>query len=136
MIYQREHWYQGLGLFFSTAGYQTRYALSAAAGGKLDTLMGLWLPNLAAVFLAPVILLAGAKKLRASETAWAIAYYVIAIGATWLLSAPRYMAVLLPLPTALAALSERKSVRALLYVLLALANAYYLVMFALRRSVW
>ena len=136
MIYQREHWYQGLGLFFSTAGYQTRYALSAAADGKLDTLMGLWLPNLAAVFFAPAILLAGAKKLRASETAWAIAYYVIAIGATWLLSAPRYMAVLLPLPTALAALSERKSVRALLYVLLALANAYYLVMFALRRSVW
>ncbi|MBQ7472918.1 MAG: hypothetical protein IJS79_01045 [Oscillospiraceae bacterium] len=136
MIYQREHWYQGLGLFFNTAAYQTRYALAAAAKGDSKTLMGLWLPNLAAVFGAPAILFFGAKRLRASETAWAIAYYVIAIGATWLLSAPRYMAVLLPLPTALGVVSERKNVRALLYLFFALANAYYLVMFALRRSVW
>jgi len=136
MIYQHEHWSQGLGLFFNTAAYQTHYALDAAERGEYSTLMGLWLPNLAAVFGALAILLAAAKKLRASETAWAIAYYVIAVGATWLLSAPRYMAVLLPLPTGLALVSERKRVRIALYALLALGNVSYLVMFALRRGVW
>lgn len=136
MIYQKEHWYQSLGLFFNTAAYQTRYALSAAAKGNRETLMGLWLPNLTAVFGTLVILLFGAKKLRASETAWSIAYYAIAIGATWLLSAPRYMAVLLPLPITMGLVSEKKSARVALYALWALGSAYYLVMFALRRSVW
>ncbi|MBQ1807458.1 MAG: hypothetical protein II012_07510, partial [Ruminococcus sp.] len=136
MIYQREHWFQSLGLFFNTAAYQTRYAMSAAASRNFETLMGLWLPNLTAVFGALVILLFGAKRLRASETAWAIVYYVIAIGATWLLSAPRYMAVLLPLPITMGLVSEKKGVRAVLYTLFALGSAYYLVMFALRRNVW
>ncbi len=136
MIYQREHWYQSLGLFFSTAAYQTRYAMSAAAKGNYESLMGLWLPNLTAVFGALAILFFGAKRLRASETAWAIAYYVIAIGATWLLSAPRYMAVLLPLPITMGLVSEKRGVRVALYTLFAFGSAYYLVMFALRRSVW
>ena len=136
LVYQREHWYQSLGLFFNTAAYQTRYALSAAAKGNHETLMGLWLPNLAAVFGTLVILLFGAKRLRASETAWAIAYYGIAIGATWLLSAPRYMAVLLPLPITMGLVSEKKSVRVVLYTIWALGGAYYLMMFALRRGVW
>ena len=136
MIYQREHWFQNLGLFFNTAGYQTRYALAAAAQNGKDTLMGLWIPNLAAVFGSLLILLAGAGKLRASETAWAIAYYVIAVGATWLLSAPRYMAVLLPLPMALGQISGRKAVRYPLYTLFLLCGGYYLLMFALRYNVW
>ena len=132
MIYQREHWSQQLGLFFNTAAYQTRYALHA----NREMLMGLWLPNLAAIFGALLILLFGVKRLRPSYTAWALAYFVIAIGATWLLSAPRYLAALPPLPISLAALGERKAVRIPLLVLFALAELYYLVMFALRCNVW
>ena len=132
LYYQRTHWYQELGLFFNTAAYQTRYAL----GAERDKLMGLWIPNLAAAFSSLVILNFGAKKLRASYTLWAIAYYCVAIGATWLLSAPRYLAVLLPIPLSLALLSEKKAPRAALYALLASSELYYLFMFALRRSVW
>ena len=132
MVYQREHWHQQLGLFFNTAAYQTRYAL----GADRNTLMGLWGLNLAALFGAPAILFFGEKRLRPSYTAWAICYYVIAVGATWLLSAPRYMAALPPLPLSLALCSEKKGVRYALLVLLALAELYYLAMFALRRSVW
>ena len=132
MIYQREHWHQGLGLFFDTAAYQTRYALGADAG----TLTGLWLPNLAAIFGSLAILIAGAKRLRASDTLWAMAYFVVAVGATWLLSAPRYLSVLLPIPTALGCLSGKKAPRAVLFALWALAGGYYLVMFALRKNVW
>ena len=132
MIYQRDHWHQSLGLFFNTAAYQTRYALTA----DKDTLLGLWLPNLTAIFASLAILTAGAKRLRAGYTLWAIAYFAVAVGATWLLSAPRYLAVLLPIPLCLACLSEEKPRRILFYALYALAGAYYLVMFALRRNVW
>ena len=132
LAYQKNHWYQELGLFFNTPAYQTRYALGA---GK-DDLMGLWLPNLAAIVFSLAILISGAKKLRSSYTLWAIAYYVVAIGATWLLSAPRYMAVLLPIPMSLAYLSEKKKTRIAVIAILALSELYYLTMFALRRSVW
>ena len=132
LYYQRTHWYQEPGLFFSTAAYQMRYALGAGR----NELMGLWIPNLAAVFASLAILTAGAKKLRSSYTLWAIAYYVVAIGATWLLSAPRYLAVLLPIPMSLAFLGEKKAPRIALYALTAACELYYLVMFALRRSVW
>ena len=136
MIYQREHWYQSLGYFFNTAAYQTRYALSVAMKGEKQLLFGLWLPNLAALFGTLAILIAGTKRLRAGYTAWAIAYFTVAIGATWLFSAPRYMAVLLPLPLALAALSERKRLRYALFGLLGCADLVYLVFFALRWNVW
>ena len=98
--------------------------------------MGLWLPNRTAVFASLAILIAGAKRLRASYTLWAIAYYAVAIGATWLLSAPRYLAALLPIPMSLACLGERKRTRILLFMTLALCELYYLAMFALRRGVW
>ncbi len=132
LVYQSRHWHQELGLFFGTPAYQTRYALTA----DRDTLMGLWLPNLTAIYASLAILIAGAKRIRAGYTLWAIAYYAVAIGATWLLSAPRYLAVLLPIPLSLACISEKKASRLALFTLLASADLYYLTMFALRRSVW
>ena len=132
MIYQREHWFQRLGLFFNTAAYQLRYA----RGADQSALMGLWLPNLTVLFSSLTVLILGAKKLRASYTLWAIAYYVVAVGATWLLSAPRYMAVLLPIPLSLACLGEKKWARITIYELLTACELYYLIMFVLRKGVW
>ncbi len=132
LYYQRTHWYQEPGLFFNTAAYQTRYALKAGR----NELMGLWIPNLTADFASLAILFFGAKRLRASYTLWAVAYYAVAIGATWLLSAPRYLCALLPVAMSLALLGEKKAPRIALYAVLASSELYYLVMFALRRSVW
>ena len=81
-------------------------------------------------------MLLGARRLRASYTAWAIAYYVIAIGATWLLSAPRYMLCLPPLVLSLTACTERRAVRYGLLPLLLASNLAYLVLFTLRWNVW
>ena len=132
LYYQRTHWFQELGLFFNTAAYQMRYAI----GAERNTLMGLWIPNLVADFASLAILFLGAKKLRADYTLWAIAYYVVAIGATWLLSAPRYLAALLPIALSLALLGEKKAPRIAIYAVLASGELYYLAMFALRRQVW
>ena len=99
-------------------------------------LLGLWLPNLLCIFGSLAVMLFGAKRLRPSYTAWFIAYFVVAIGATWLLSAPRYLAALIPLPMALSSLSERAWADNVLTVLLSLFSLFYLVAFALRWQVW
>ncbi len=136
LIYQREHWNQRTGLFFSTAAYQTDYFLHSLTTGGWRDALGLWLPNLIACFAALGLLAAAAPKLRASQTAWFLAYYIVAVGATWLLSAPRYLLVLLPVPLALAQCTQKRTANLVLTALSALAALGYLVAFALRWQVW
>lgn len=136
LIYQREHWNQRTGLFFSTAAYQTDYLLRCLRSGSWRDALGLWLPNLIACFSALGLLAAAAPKLRASQTAWFLAYYIIAVGATWLLSAPRYLLVLLPVPLALAQCTRRRAANITLTGLSTLGSLGYLIAFALRWQVW
>ena len=136
LIYQREHWNQRTGLFFSTAAYQTDYFLRSLTTGGWRDALGLWLPNLIACFAALGLLAAAAPKLRASQTAWFLAYYIVAVGATWLLSAPRYLLVLLPVPLALAQCTRARTAGRVLTALSALASLGYLAAFALRWQVW
>lgn len=136
LIYQREHWNQRTGLFFSTAAYQTDYLLRCLRSGNWRDALGLWLPNLIACFSALILLAKTAPRLRASQTAWFLAYYIIAVGATWLLSAPRYLLVLLPVPLALAQCAQKRTADRILTALSALAALGYLAAFALRWQVW
>jgi len=108
MQYQREHWNQGFGLFFDTAAYQTDYLLSTFAEGDFRQAFGLWLPNLVMSFGALLLMIFGTKKIRPSYSVFFLAYFLIAIGATWLLSAPRYLAACFPLGIAAAALADTK----------------------------
>lgn len=136
MEYQRVHWHQNLGLFFSTAAYQTEYAVGTAKSGDLPALLGLWLPNLFCSLGALALMIPAAGKLRPSYTAWFLAYYLIAIGPTWLLSAPRYLLTLLPLPFALALLSRDRLWDLSLSLLLGDFSLFYLLAFSLRWQVW
>ena len=135
MEYQRVHWHQQLGWFFNTAAYQTENALATAADNPAF-FFGLWLPNLLAQLLALVIMILAEKKMRASYTAYFIAYFVVTMGATWLLSAPRYLAAMLSLPAALAALSPKKRTERILLVLSVLFFIAYFAVFLLRWQVW
>lgn len=136
LIYQREHWNQRTGLFFSTAAYQTDYFLRSLTTGGWRDALGLWLPNLIACFAALGLLAAAAPKLRASQTVCFLAYYIVAVGATWLLSAPRYLLVLLPMPLALAQCTRKRTANLVLTALSTLASLGYLIAFALRWQVW
>lgn len=135
MEYQAEHWGQHMGFFFHTASYQLREAVRCFSS-DITTMLGLWLPNLICCFFSLAVMLPAAKRLRPSYTAWFIAYYVVAIGATWLLSAPRYLAALLPLPMALSALTKRPRADRLLTISMAALSFLYLIAFALRWQVW
>ena len=122
--------------FFSTAAYQTDYLLRCLRSGNWRDALGLWLPNLIACFSALILLAKAAPRLRASQTAWFLAYYIIAVGATWLLSAPRYLLVLLPVPLALAQCAQKRTANIILTAVSALAALGYLAAFALRWQVW
>lgn len=133
--YQQENWSQRPGWFFNTAEYQTIYALNAAREGS-TAFYGLWLPNLVHLFGALALVIAAQKRLRPSYVAYFIAYYAVTMGATWLLSAPRYLTAAFPLALSLAALTERKWADALATAACLAGLLYYLFAFLQRWSVY
>lgn len=135
MEYQRVHWSQQLGWFFNTAAYQTENAI-ASAQGNVQNLLGLWLPNLIAQLVSLVTVTAAVKRLRASYTAYFAAYFIVTVGATWLLSAPRYLAAMIALPMALALLCGTKKSYCMLTLLSLAAFLGYFTAFLLRWQVW
>lgn len=136
LTYQREHWGQSLGLFFHTAAYQTENAISYAREGQIEKVIGLWLPNLLCVFGALIVMIPAVKRLRPSYTAYFIAYYVLAVGTTWLLSGPRYLAALFPVGMALGGLTEDRRADDGLTVLLSMLYVIYAYALAARWQVW
>lgn len=106
-------------MVFGTAAYQTENAISAASNSTA-LLWGLWLPNLLAQLLSLAVMILAAKRMRASYTAYFIAYFVVTMGATWLLSAPRYLAAMISLPAAMSALTENARTERVLVLLSAL----------------
>lgn len=132
MTYQSVHWGQHLGLFFNTAAYQLAHMFSA----DVHTALGLWLPNVLVSFAALVLMLFAAPRMRPSDLAFFLAYYVVAIGATWLLSAPRYLVALYPVPMALGAVTQTRRADG---IATACCGSFYLLYacaFVLRWQVW
>ncbi len=136
MEYQHVHWGQQLGWFFNTAAYQLECAVSYWQSGNIKVALGLWAANLAVCFFSLVIMLWGIKRLRPSYGAYFLCYYIAAIGTTWLLSAPRYMTVMFPLPALLSLAGEKRSVDNALTLILACLSALYLCAFVLGCQVW
>lgn len=131
--YQRVHWGQESGYFFNTASYQIALLLNSLKSNLRDAL-GLWLPNVLACLLSMAVTLFGVNKLRPSYTAWFMVYFYLAAGATWLLSAPRYMVAFFPLSIIAAQFSPR--LRWAAVPLFLLTGTFYLTAFALRWQVW
>ena len=64
--------------------------------------------------------------IRASYLAYFMVYYAASMGATWLLSAPRYLTCCFPLAIALASRARPRGVTLLLYAAFAAAQLAYL----------
>lgn len=128
-IYQKEHWFQKLYLFFDTARYQMEYAVRTFLEGDSRSFLGLWLPNLVTIFSVLIVMFIGAKKLNPAYTAYFIVYFAFVVGPTWLLSAPRYFIAAFPLAFAVVALTEEKSKDAALTVVSVAGSLLYLALF-------
>lgn len=108
MKYQSEHWGQGFGYFFESAATQVEHLVYSVNAGEVNKALGLWIPNLLYTFASLGIMTAAAKKLRPSYTAFFLAYFIVACGATWLLSSPRYLTAAFPLAFAVALITDTK----------------------------
>ena len=135
LTYQAEHWHQKLGFFFHTASYQTEYAMGTWQSDP-HNFWGLWIPNLVASISALCVMVWGAGKLRASENVWFLPYYGIAIGATWLLSAPRYLVAFFPLATVISLACEKRWTRIVMISTISALSVLYYLAFLLRWQVY
>lgn len=135
MEYQRVHWGQRLGWFWNTAAYQTEWAVGTFTGDP-HNFWGLWLPNLVYGFGTLILMLFAVKRLRSEYGAWFLAYYFIAMGATWLLSAPRYLVAMPAVAMALGAVTRNRRADAALTALCAGLSILYFFAFLLRWQVW
>lgn len=138
LTYQREHWNQSLGLFFNTVAYQTDYLMGALGSGDLRMALGLFLPNLVCILGSLAVMAASARKLRPSYLLYFLVYFAVSIGCSWLLSAPRYLAVCFPLAFGLIALLEKapRYLRALAGALLFLSLCAYAILYILGYPVY
>jgi hypothetical protein len=134
--YQRVHWYQSLGLFFSTAAYQIEYATKCLSELNYETLMGLWGMNLACTFASLLVMICAVRKLHPGYIAYYLLYFIVVIGATWLLSAPRYLIVMFPISMGLASLTQKEGCDGIATTVLVTVNVLYMFMFVNRWSVW
>lgn len=91
--YQSEHWNQRMAPFFSAAAYQAEYAFSQEAAIRVQ----LFIPNLAACFGALLLMFVCVRDMRPSYSLYFLLYFAVSTGASWLLSAPRYLSVAYPL---------------------------------------
>ncbi|MBR4236301.1 MAG: hypothetical protein IKR85_09625 [Clostridia bacterium] len=123
--YESEHWHQHVGWFFDTVRYQTQYAASYLQSGSVHEAFGLWIANIAAQLGALAVMAAGIKRVRPAFGAYFIAYFAVAMGVSWLLSAPRYLLTCFPVLLALTRMTRRKSVDVSLSLLLAAASCAY-----------
>ena len=124
-VYQWEHWGQKLGLFTDTIRYHLQYM---ARWWQSDRAMAVWvcLAAVLCIVLAFGLLAAAARTLPPHWLGYGLAYLLLTMGATWLLSAPRYAVALFCLPVELAALLRgRRGLTAAVVAALLLANAAY-----------
>ncbi len=142
MIYQKEHWGQNMGWFFNTAAYQTNRLIETTISSPREA-YGLWLPNLVFLFGSLMVLLPSLfpqknddpedtfarRPLRASYAVYFLVYYFFSMGATWLLSAPRYLTCAAPLSLALGHITSRRWVNGLLTALFLVLQVLYLYLY-------
>lgn len=106
VYYEKKQWGQSLGWFFETAAYSAanivKY-MSGEMGTRTYTGYSVFAMNLVAMTGILTTIAVKWKKLRGSYVFYALAYFAVSYGVTWLLSGMRYMDGLFLMPMALAA---------------------------------
>ena len=82
------------------------------------------------------LLCADRKRMRVSYLLWALVYFAVSVGATWLLSGPRYLAMLFPLAITLRKLVKKPVLAYAGEALLLAVQIVYLLMLALDMYVY
>ncbi len=133
--YQKSNWYQSFCPFFDTVRYISRYLQSTIRENNTH-MMTLWITSLIMIFGSLIYIIKQRKKLSSAFTFFYLAYFVVACGCTWLLSAVRYLSALLPLTAAIALDLNKKWQAAVCFIVLAVMYLGYTLLYMLRWSVY
>ncbi len=136
LLYQKENWDQSLGWFFASAATQCDQAIETLAKGNIAQFSGLWVPNIAFLLGSLAVMAGMCNKLRPSYVAYFILYYALGMGASWLLSAPRYLVAAFPLLLGMGALTKKSWVDALATCFCFAGLVFYLYAFIQRWNVY
>jgi len=107
MIYQQQNWHQQMGFFWNTAVYLPENMAWYFESGHSRLAWGMSVPNIAALWLSLLLIVLGAARLPLALTLYSLVFFVMSFGPTWLLSGPRYVAVLIPLALAPATIKSK-----------------------------
>ena len=128
LVYAKEHWSQSIGFFPDSVSMLTMRIFADIP----EYVYTLFLPEVISIFFVLAILCYGAKYLKPHYLAFTLVYFAVTIGATWLLSAPRYLMALLPIYIILGKIaSEHKVAGITLYVFFSAALLYMTAAFSL-----
>ena len=103
---QDGHWGQSMQPFYKTV--LTTFQCAISGSQPLDTTIFLWIPQLIGMVALITALPALVKRLRPSYGIYLVAYVIVALSPSWLLSFNRYMMGAVPLLLAMAALTRRR----------------------------
>ncbi len=134
--YESKYWGQSLTLFFSTMAFQLDNGLAMLGTPDYYVALATWLPNVAYELAVLILLAFAVKKFRPSYGAWFIVYYVLTIGATYLISGPRYLVAALPVYPALAIATENRKFDLAFSLLCIVLSLFYLYLFVLHWGVY
>ena len=95
MTYQRENWYQMPGTFWNTTRTTMHYFLTTMGDGDW---LYTWGFQLLCIFYVYALLALGHRRLPFDLAAYSFVYVAVVLAPTWLLSGPRYLYALAPLP--------------------------------------
>jgi len=122
LAYQRDHWYQQFGLFFINAGT----IFGQLANGNEAANAFLWVPELLCIVLTLALMVRTFRTQRLSYAFFALAYFLVAVAPTWLLSAPRYLMAMVPLYFMLQEITKKRWADVLVTVAFGAAQLYML----------
>lgn len=133
--FQWSNWHQKACPFFDTPRYMLERLIESLPSGT-EKMLGLWLPQLIAIFFALAVMGLAAKRLPASYMAFFLPYFAVAIGCTWLLSSVRYLSAALPVSAAIAAFCGKRSRSVPVFAALAVLYTAYAYMYMLRWGIY
>lgn len=122
LTYQKENWFQEPGTFWGSTANTAYYALTDF--GQDDWFFS-WGAQLAAMFFVYALLALRENELPFDLAAYSFVYVAVVLSPTWLLSGPRYLYALSPLPLLLARLTESRRIHAALLALSAVLLAVF-----------
>lgn len=135
-VYQWEHWGQKLGFFTGTIRYHLSYLVLWWQDNRPAALW-ICLTAVVCIVCSFALLAAAARRLPPSWLGYGLAYLLVTMGATWLLSAPRYAVALFCLPVAAAVLLQgHPRLTRLVGCLLLVGSVAYTLAYLMHQSIY